>query len=278
MSNPTKYAKNAWNALVNPTVRLSTAFPFSPGSSLKLYAMSLVFFTIGSALPVCLFLLALRFMPAGNSTIGRLLMAPGAEGLILTVISLATFICGFGMQLSWVRRAFHRQGLRLRDVISFNLKSLQGSWAKAIGLGVLTFGVGVVAEQLIGLVYTLPSSDPTADFMKTIGGSALYLMAALAMIGPVMEEIIFRGFLFNVLNSSLSKKMGKGTMTTMVAIIGSAFIFGAMHMNLPALPFYMVLGAVYAEAYRRSGTLVVPIIAHVLNNSMIVMALVLSRL
>jgi len=50
-----------------------------------------------------------------------------------------------------------------------------------------------------------------------------------------------------------------------------------MHMNLPALPFYMVLGAVYAEAYRRSGSLVVPVIAHVLNNSMIVIALLLAH-
>jgi membrane protease YdiL (CAAX protease family) len=50
-----------------------------------------------------------------------------------------------------------------------------------------------------------------------------------------------------------------------------------MHMNLPALPFYMVLGAVYAEAYRRSGSLVVPIIAHGLNNSIIVAALLMAH-
>lgn len=277
MSHPNKYVKTVWNALVHPTARLTPDFPFSPGRSLKLYGTSLVFFTIGSALPLCLFLLALRFMPTDNSVIGKLLMAPGAEGMILTVISLATFICGFGLQLSWVVRALHKDGLRLRDVISCNLKSLNGSWPKAIGLGVLTFVVGLAAEQLMGLVYTLPSTDPTANFMKTLGGGALYLMAALAMIGPVMEEIIFRGFLFNVLNSSVTKKLGSGTLTTMVAVVGSAFIFGAMHMNLPALPFYMVLGAVYAEAYRRSGTLVVPIVAHVLNNSMIVIALILSH-
>jgi membrane protease YdiL (CAAX protease family) len=277
MSHPNKYVKTVWNTLANPTVRLSADFPFSPGRSLKLYATSLVFFTIGSALPLCLFLLALRFMPTDNSVIGKLLMAPGAEGMILTVISLATFICGFGLQLYWVVRAFHKDGLKLRDVISCNLKSLNGSWPKAIGLGVLTFVVGLAAEQLMGLVYTLPSTDPTANFMKTLGGGALYLMAALAMIGPVMEEIIFRGFLFNVLNSSVTKKLGSGTLTTMVAVVGSAFVFGAMHMNLPALPFYMVLGAVYAEAYRRSGTLVVPIVAHVLNNSMIVIALILNH-
>lgn len=267
--------KNAWNTLVNPTVRLSVDFPFSPARSLKLYALSLVFFVIGSALPVGIFLLALRLMPT-DGFLSKLLMAPGAEGLLLTIISLATFACGFGLQLTCVRRALHREGLRMRDVISFNLKSLQGSWLKAIGLGILTFVVGLAAEQLMGLVYTVPSSDPTADFIKTLGGSALFLMAALAMIGPVMEEIIFRGFLFNVLRSSLSRKFGLA-FTTLVSLFGSAFVFGVMHMNLPALPFYMVLGAVYAEAYRRSGSLVVPVIAHVLNNSMIVIALLLAH-
>lgn len=277
MSLSTKFFRNAWNTLVNPTVRLSADFPFSPGGSVKLYAKSLVFFIIGSAIPVCLFLLLLKLAPSDGSLLSKLLMAPGAEGLVLTVLSLATFASGFGLQLFCVSRAFHKQGLRLRDVISFNLKSLQGSWMKAIGLGILTFVVGLAAEQLMGLVYTLPSSDPTADFIKTLGGSALYLMAALAIMGPVMEEVIFRGFLFNVLNSSVSKKLGLGTLTTLVAVSGSAFVFGVMHMNLPALPFYMVLGAVYAEAYRRSGTLVVPVVAHVLNNSMIVIALIVNQ-
>ena len=267
--------KNAWKTLVNPTVRLSVDFPFNPVRALKLYALSLLYFVVGSALPVGVFLLALRLMPT-DGLLSKLLMAPGAEGLLLTIMSLATFACGFGLQLTCVRRALHREGLKMRDVISFNLKSLQGSWLKAVGLGFLTFAVGLAAEQLMGLVYTVPSSDPTADFIKTLGGSALFLMAALAMIGPVMEEIIFRGFLFNLLRSSLSSKFS-ATFTTLVAVLGSAFVFGVMHMNLPALPFYMVLGAVYAEAYRRSGSLVVPVIAHVLNNSMIVIALIAAH-
>jgi membrane protease YdiL (CAAX protease family) len=277
MSTISKYCRIAWNALVNPTVRLSADFPFGPGRSLKLYAQSLVFFVIGSALPVGLFLIALRLVPPDVPFVSKLITAPGAEGFILTVMAVATFVCGFGLQLFCVNRAFNKEGLKLRDVISFNLKSLRGSWAKAVVLGIITFAVGLAAEQLMGLVYTLPSSDPTADFIKTLGGTALYLMAALAMIGPVMEEVIFRGFLFNVIGSSVSKKMGSGTLATVVAVVGSAFVFGVMHMNLPALPFYMVLGAVYAEAYRRSGSLVVPVIAHVLNNSMIVIALIANQ-
>ena len=82
MSLATKFFRNAWNTLVNPTVRLSADFPFGPGGSIKLYAKSLVFFIIGSAIPVCLFLLLLKLVPADSSFLGKLLMAPGAEGLV----------------------------------------------------------------------------------------------------------------------------------------------------------------------------------------------------
>jgi hypothetical protein len=72
-------------------------------------------------------------------------------------------------------------------------------------------------------------------------------------------------------------RFDSAALATVVAIFGSALIFGLMHMNLPALPFCMALGAVYAEAYRRSGTLFVPVIAHVLNNSMIVIGLIANQ-
>ena len=82
--------KNAWKTLVNPTVRLSVDFPFNPVRALKLYALSLLYFVVGSALPVGVFLLALRLMPT-DGLLSKLLMAPGAEGLLLTIMSLATF-------------------------------------------------------------------------------------------------------------------------------------------------------------------------------------------
>lgn len=277
MSHPANIFRKLWKQLAMPIVRLPFDFPFSPLQSLKLYGKSLFYFIVGSLVPVGLFLLTLRVLPVDSQFARHVLLAPGAQGLILSVLSLATFVCGFGMQLNFMRQAIHKTGRSMRDLISFNLISLQGSWLKAIGLGAVTFAVGLITEQAMALVYTAPSSDPTADFIKTLGGSALYVMAGLAICGPVMEEIIFRGFLFNLLRSSFLKRFDSAALATVVAIFSSALIFGLMHMNIPALPFYMVLGAVYAEAYRRSGTLVVPVIAHVLNNSVIVIGLTVNQ-
>lgn len=270
--------KNIWKGFTSSTLRVrltpeKTAFPFSAARSLGLYIKSIVFFIVGSLLPVALFLLALKIIPA-DSLFSKLIMADGAEGMILTVLSVSTFVCGFGLQFVCIRRAFHNEGLRMRDVLALNLESLNGSWLRLLLWGVATFALGLACEQLVGLIYTLPAHDPTAEFIKTLGGSALYLMAALAVIGPVMEEIIFRGFLYNMLRKFTSERMNS-SLANVVAIFGSAALFGLLHMNLVALPFYMVLGAVYAEAYRRSGSLMVPIVGHVLNNSMIVVALIL---
>lgn len=270
-----KIAKNLWNALANPTVRLSSDFPFSPGRSLKLYGKSLIFFLVGSLLPVGLFLVALKLIPENSALFRDFILAENSEGLVLTILSVATFVSGFGMQLFCIRRAVHLENRRLRDVLSLNLKSLNGSWLKAIGLGVVTYVLALACEQLVGQIYTIPSTDPTANFIKTLGGSALYLMVALAVMGPFVEEVIFRGFLYNIVAKYTSSRLTSATAANLTAVIGSAAVFGLMHMNFAALPFYMVLGAVYAESYRRSGTLVVPIVAHVLNNSVIAISLLL---
>jgi len=270
-----KLAKNLWKALSNPTVRLNSDFPFSLGRSLKLYGKSLLYFLVGSLLPIGLFLGALRLIPENSVFFRDFILAENSEGLVLVILSVSTFVCGFGMQLFCIRQAVHRENRRLRDLLSLNLKSLNGSWLKAFGLGVATYLLALFAEQLVGQIYTVPSTDPTADFIKTLGGNALYLMMALAMMGPFVEEVIFRGFLYNIMAKHATSRLTSATAANLIAVLGSAAVFGLMHMNIAALPFYMVLGAVYAESYRRSGTLVVPIIAHVLNNSVIVITLLL---
>ena len=54
----------------------------------------------------------------------------------------------------------------------------------------------------------------------------------------------------------------------MMASFGSAVLFGLMHFNLAGLPLYVAIGMILAEVYRRSGSLWVSVIGHVLNNGL----------
>lgn len=86
----------------------------------------------------------------------------------------------------------------------------------------------------------------------------LVVMLALAtVIAPVTEEMIFRGGLFRYLRTRVPRAW---------ALLVPALLFGALHGNLAAFLPLVGLGIVFALAYERTGSLLVPIIAHGLFN------------
>lgn len=69
------------------------------------------------------------------------------------------------------------------------------------------------------------------------GGSQTFSMFVyVAFVGPIVEELVYRGLIFRVL-----RKYGK-----MFAIVTSAVLFGIMHANIPQMAFAMAVGFVLA--------------------------------
>jgi len=98
--------------------------------------------------------------------------------------------------------------------------------------------------------------------------------------------VIFRGFIYGSIRSALHKKLPapdaanygrKVFRADLIACFGSALLFGLVHMNLAGLPLYVVTGMVFAEAYRRSGSLSVPIIGHFINNGLLMLLMIFER-
>lgn len=95
------------------------------------------------------------------------------------------------------------------------------------------------------------------------GFSAGFLFfLCVAVGGPILEECVFRGVLCRALS-----RWNKG-----FAIVFSALLFGLVHLNfyqaIPAFGMGLVLGYVYL----RSGSLLVPIFMHIVNNSISMIA------
>lgn len=86
----------------------------------------------------------------------------------------------------------------------------------------------------------------------------LYLGAFVACIGPVFEEIFFRGYLFG----ALRKRWG-----ILCAVLLSALLFSIIHFNAGVLLPVFGLGVLLAYVYERTGSLIAPIVIHVLQNS-----------
>jgi membrane protease YdiL (CAAX protease family) len=101
---------------------------------------------------------------------------------------------------------------------------------------------------------------PTDDY-HTIGeakaysaAGLLFLFAAVAM-APLIEEIAFRGLLYSAFERSLG---------WFPATFASAAVFGLFHGWFVSA---FIAGVLFACLYRRTGTLIAPIVAHAVGNA-----------
>ncbi len=89
----------------------------------------------------------------------------------------------------------------------------------------------------------------------------LFFTIFVAVMGPMFEEIFFRGFLYK----GLREKLGVRN-----AAFFSAALFSAMHMNLIAFFPIFFLGLFLVYLYEKSGTLVPSMTAHITHNLLMV--------
>jgi membrane protease YdiL (CAAX protease family) len=92
------------------------------------------------------------------------------------------------------------------------------------------------------------------------GASPLLLLALTfisVVVAPLGEEVLFRAGIFRIARSFLPR---------WAAILLSALAFASLHMSMVHFIPLTVLGIVFALAYEKSGSLLVPVVAHGLFN------------
>ncbi len=275
-----------WTLVTKPTVRLEANFPWTLGKSLKTYGIASLFYLVGTVVPMLLFSALFKLI---LSSFPGLFSDMSEQGflLIVVIMALVCFVTGFAAELWYIRRKLKVEKFSFKKTLALNLESLGGSWWAAIWRAAIGFAVVVAVTQVVE--QALPVShvtDPAAEFAKSLSGIPALLFVFLGVIvAPFVEEIVFRGFLFNALRTSFRSDTALRLfrhveMGDLAASLTSGLVFGLFHMNFmqfpalnwAALPIYTVTGMVLAESYRRSGSLYVPILVHAFNN-LTVMAL-----
>ena len=89
------------------------------------------------------------------------------------------------------------------------------------------------------------------------GAAMLKILIAGAVLAPVCEEFLFRGFFYAV---------GKRYLGPLASGFITALLFAAIHQSLSAFAGLFVLAACLTLAYERTGSLLVPIGMHALYN------------
>jgi membrane protease YdiL (CAAX protease family) len=114
--------------------------------------------------------------------------------------------------------------------------------------------VGYPIEQRFGVD---PTQEALSQAPETTGLFPLVFVSA-AIIAPVAEEIIFRGYFYKAFRDRFKPSY---------AIVLSAALFSVLHFELLATAQLFVIGIALAYVYEKTGNLMAPITLHVLNNA-----------
>lgn len=187
------------------------------------------------------------------------------------------------------------EDLPLRTVallqVPFDGGMLATAWYAATRKGrglVRDFGLRVLPRDLVGLpagiltqwaalVLYLPLfwldlvssedvSRPARDLTNkaTTAGGVLLLVLFVVIAAPVIEELFFRGLVLR----SLERRMGRGW-----ALVASAAIFGAAHLEPLQFPALFLFGLVAGWLAQRTGRLGPAMWAHLAFNGLAVVTL-----
>ena len=125
-----------------------------------------------------------------------------------------------------------------------------------LGSAVAILTSGFVVSSLMSLLDWIPNiMEQSFDILQSGWGGIL----AIAIVGPVLEELLFRGAITKALLQQYNPTK---------AILISALLFGVFHIN-PAqiLPAFLI-GILLAWTYYKTGSLIPCIFMHILNNSL----------
>lgn len=128
----------------------------------------------------------------------------------------------------------------------------------------------VLMLVLMGLFKYTPQKQAVVElFLKEKDTSfLLYTSLFASVVGPVIEELFFRGFLY----SAMKKHIG-----VLASILVTGVIFSVLHAHVAGFLPIMALGMFLAYMYEKTGTLVAPITIHITHNLSMVFFVFLIR-
>ncbi|TYJ00050.1 hypothetical protein E1A91_A13G060800v1 [Gossypium mustelinum] len=179
---------------------------------------------------------------------------PQTEALSLLVIDTLELLATFFLLKSTIK-----PNNRLLDI--FKVNPLEGNWllASALGFGVLillVFLTSIVVDGLYGIKdvnnLILKEMLVRSDISK---GACI---TVYCIITPILEEMVYRGFMLASLASTMNWKQ---------AVVISAAVFSAAHLSGENFLQLFVIGCILGCSYCGTGNLSSSILIHSLYNA-----------
>ncbi|WP_455675835.1 CPBP family intramembrane glutamic endopeptidase [Pradoshia sp.] len=171
-----------------------------------------------------------------------------------------SFSIGLVITLFFLRN--ERQS-RNRSMDLWERMPLGSSIAWAIGGIFLAFIAQAVAGTIEQQLFRVNGeSQNTQNILNLIEMFPVVILIT-SVIGPILEEIVFRKILFGAL---LYKRLG-----FFLSALISSVIFSLAHGEPEHTLLYSAMGFTFAFLYVKTGRIIVPIIAHVSMNTLVIL-------
>jgi hypothetical protein len=168
-----------------------------------------------------------------------------------------------GLVIWW---GYERTGLALRDV--FPLKAFR--LARLAPIVMMLLGAIILAVELnfvVQMAWPKPTSmKETNDGL--IGGSIWLTFLAVVVVGPLTQELLFRGVILQGFLRNYNRRK---------AIIASALLFALFHLSPWQFPLAFLLGVVLGWWLVVTGSLLPCLLGHALANSLTLLVSVVGR-
>ncbi|HII4523826.1 TPA: CPBP family intramembrane glutamic endopeptidase [Clostridium perfringens] len=149
----------------------------------------------------------------------------------------------------------------------FNVPKINNPMSlKTLGkYALISLGVSGISTLWIFLMQFLATYSPTIkssleSFIqhdKIFNANPILAFISVAILAPIVEEIIFRGIIFN----EASKYKGGA-----FPIIISALLFGLAHMQPIQIIYAFIVGLIFGFVYSKTHSLPIVMFLHMLNN------------
>jgi uncharacterized protein len=129
--------------------------------------------------------------------------------------------------------------------------------------GIAGIFLGLIAQSVAGSIESMmgikPNSENTQQILNIIETFPIVVLIS-SIFGPILEEIVFRKIIFGSLHKRLN---------FFLAALISSVIFALAHLELNHILIYSAIGFTFAFLYVKTNRIIVPIIAHVTMNTLV---------
>ncbi|ABE74577.1 Abortive infection protein [Psychrobacter cryohalolentis K5] len=195
---------------------------------------------------------------AKSATVGDIFFFGSNDG---TVVSISIMI-GCVLLVAISALVIRVRGGNLKQYLVLRPFSL------AVGMGM----IGLLLIFMIGsqaLTYMLDKS-PLAfvDPLYQSVSSVWLLIFAMVIVAPIYEELIFRGILWSAIAEQFTSPPDTEYRGAIVASLVTSLIFAVIHLQygIYEISTIVVLALLFCYARIKSGSLILPMLLHIINN------------